>query len=90
MGETEHEVRGAIADLRAVGVDILTIGQYLRPSPRHLPVIRWWHPGEFDEIGAYATALGFIHVEAGPLVRSSFHAKRAADAASRVEAALGA
>jgi len=81
MGEEPHEVRGAIADLRAVGVDILTVGQYLRPSELHLPVARWWHPDEFAALGAYAEGLGFAHVESGPLVRSSYHAKRAVEAA---------
>jgi lipoic acid synthetase len=81
MGEEPHEVRGAIADLRSVGVDILTVGQYLRPSELHLPVARWWHPDEFAALGAYARSLGFAHVESGPLVRSSYHAKRAVDAA---------
>jgi lipoyl synthase len=82
MGETEDELRGAIADLRNVGVDILTMGQYLRPTARHLPVVRWWTPAEFDELGAYARGLGFAHVEAGPLVRSSYHARSAAEAAT--------
>ncbi len=82
MGETDREVRGAVADLRNVGVDILTVGQYLRPSVRHLPVVRWWHPDEFAELRAYAESLGFAHVEAGPLVRSSYHAKRGAEAAA--------
>jgi len=81
MGEEAAEVRGAVADLRSVGVDILTVGQYLRPTDLHLPVARWWHPDEFAEIGAYAQRLGFAHVEAGPLVRSSYHAKRAVEAA---------
>jgi len=81
MGEEPDEVRGAIADLRAVGVDILTIGQYLRPSELHLPVARWWHPDEFAALGSYAESLGFAHVESGPLVRSSYHAKRAVEAA---------
>ncbi len=81
MGEEPHEVRGAIADLRAVGVDILTVGQYLRPTELHLPVARWWHPDEFAALGAYAEGLGFAHVESGPLVRSSYHAKRAVEAA---------
>ncbi len=81
MGETEAEVRGALADLRGVGVDIVTIGQYLRPSARHLPVARWWHPEEFAAIGAYAESLGFAHVESGPLVRSSYHARRGSEAA---------
>ena len=77
MGETADEVRGALADLRSVGVDIVTLGQYLRPSRQHLPVVRWWTPEEFAELGAYAERLGFAHVESGPLVRSSYHAKRA-------------
>ncbi len=81
MGEEAAEVRGAIADLRSVGVEILTVGQYLRPTDLHLPVARWWHPDEFAELGAYAESLGFAHVEAGPLVRSSYHAKRAVEAA---------
>jgi lipoyl synthase len=81
MGETADEVRGAIADLRGVGVDILTLGQYLRPSPLHLPVVRWWHPDEFAELGHYARSLGFASVEAGPLVRSSYHARRSAEEA---------
>jgi lipoic acid synthetase len=79
LGEEDHEVRAAIADLRAVGVEILTIGQYLQPSPRHLPVSRWWHPDEFLTLHDYASSLGFAHVEAGPLVRSSYHARRASD-----------
>jgi lipoyl synthase len=81
MGETEAELEGAIADLRNVGVDILTLGQYLRPSQQHLPVVRWWTPDEFARLGEYARSLGFAHVESGPLVRSSYHARAAADAA---------
>jgi lipoic acid synthetase len=84
MGESEAELRGAIADLRNVGVDILTLGQYLRPSARHLPVVRWWAPDEFHALGEYARGLGFSHVESGPLVRSSYHARRAAESAERV------
>ena len=80
MGETASELRGAIADLRNVGVDVLTLGQYLRPSAQHLPIARWWTPEEFAELGAYAEGLGFAHVESGPLVRSSYHAKRATTA----------
>jgi lipoic acid synthetase len=78
MGETADEVRVAITDLRAVGVDLLTIGQYLRPSAQHLPVVKWWHPDEFAELGEFAESLGFVHVEAGPLVRSSYHAREGA------------
>jgi lipoyl synthase len=88
LGEHTDEVRGAIADLRHVGVDILTLGQYLRPSPQHAPVIRWWTPEEFDEVGGYARGLGFAHVESGPLVRSSYHARRAADAAAPAGASV--
>ena len=88
MGETAGEVRGALADLRGVGVDILTVGQYLRPSPAHLPVVKWWHPDEFADLGAYARGLGFAHVESGPLVRSSYHARRAVDSAGSPAAAV--
>ncbi len=84
MGETLDEVRAAITDLRAVGVDILTVGQYLRPSAQHLPVVRWWTPDEFAEVREFAESLGFRHVEAGPLVRSSYHARAAVDAKSVV------
>ncbi|MGH9170404.1 MAG: lipoyl synthase [Acidimicrobiales bacterium] len=81
MGETLPEVLGTIADLRAVGVDIITIGQYLRPSERHLPVVRWWTPEEFRDLAEAARAMGVPHVEASPLTRSSYHARRAADGA---------
>ena len=87
LGETTEEVRAAIVDLRSVGVDILTLGQYLRPSRRHLPIVRWWHPDEFSSLGDDARRLGFAHVEAGPLVRSSYHARRAVDAATAAPAA---
>ncbi|HEY7133452.1 MAG TPA: lipoyl synthase [Acidimicrobiia bacterium] len=80
MGEHEDEVLAAIADLRAVGVDILTLGQYLRPSSLHLPVVRWWTPDEFASLRDAALVEGFAHVEAGPLVRSSYHARTAAAA----------
>ena len=81
MGETEDEVLAAMADLRNVGVDILTVGQYLRPSADHLPVDRWWTPEEFDRVREAGAALGFAHVEASPLTRSSYHARQAAEAA---------
>jgi len=81
MGETDDEVRAAITDLRNVGVEVLTVGQYLQPSASHLPVVRWWTPAELEAIGAFAESLGFAHVEAAPLVRSSYHAKRAVQAA---------
>ncbi len=79
MGEEAHEIRDAMADLREASVDILTLGQYLRPSPMHIPVARWVTPAEFEEwkrVGELE--LGFQHVEAGPLVRSSYHAKEQA------------
>ncbi|MCU1429142.1 MAG: lipB [Actinomycetia bacterium] len=82
MGETMEEVRGALADLRGVGVDIVTIGQYLRPTAHHLPVVTWWTPDEFAALRAYGESLGFAHVESGPLVRSSYHARAATDAAN--------
>jgi len=88
MGETTDEVVGAMTDLRNVGVDILTLGQYLRPSARHLPVVRWWTPEEFAALGEYARGLGFSHVESGPLVRSSYHARQAAST-EHVPAAAG-
>lgn len=83
LGETGHEVRAALHDLRAVGVELVTIGQYLRPSARHLPVARWWTPAELDALGEHARGLGFVHVESGPLVRSSYHARAGAAAARR-------
>ena len=76
MGETPEEVRAALDDLHAAGCDIITITQYLRPSPRHHPVERWAHPDEFVEHAAYAEAIGFAGVLAGPLVRSSYRAGR--------------
>jgi lipoic acid synthetase len=75
LGETRDELSQTFRDLRAVDCDILTIGQYLRPSPAHLPLERYVHPDEFAEMKAEALALGFTHVESGPLVRSSYHAR---------------
>ncbi|MGD0284973.1 MAG: lipoyl synthase [Acidimicrobiales bacterium] len=82
MGETVPEVLAALGDLRAVGVEIVTLGQYLRPTAEHLPVARWWAPAEFEELAAAARAMGIAHVEASPLTRSSYHAKRAVAASS--------
>ncbi len=73
-GETEAEVITTLRDLRQVGCDRLTLGQYLRPSLAHLPVQKYWTPAEFDRLGAIAQELGFTHVRSGPLVRSSYHA----------------
>jgi lipoic acid synthetase len=75
LGETRAELHQAFVDLRAVDCDILTLGQYLRPSLEHLPVERFYHPTEFAEMREEALALGFKHVESGPLVRSSYHAR---------------
>ena len=74
LGETHDEVVAALGDLREHGVQVITIGQYLRPTERHLPVVRYWHPDEFEALEQAGMALGFDHVAAGPLVRSSYHA----------------
>jgi lipoic acid synthetase len=79
LGETREELVETMRDLRAVEVAILTLGQYLRPSAQHLPVAKYYHPDEFAELAEVGRALGFAHVESGPLVRSSYHAKRQAD-----------
>jgi lipoic acid synthetase len=89
LGETRDEVVQALRDLRAVGVDIVTIGQYLRPSPRHLPLVRYVPPAEFEELKAVGLELGFAHVESGPLVRSSYHAHEQVPDRGRVSDALG-
>jgi lipoic acid synthetase len=86
MGEREEEVLATLADLRAVGVDIVTAGQYLRPSSRHLPVARWWTPDEFDALREAGMAMGFSHMQASPLTRSSYHARQAAEASVPVRA----
>ena len=77
LGETREEVLQVMRDLRAHGVSILTLGQYLRPSAKHLPILRYVPREEFDELGARGREMGFSHVEAGPLVRSSYHASEA-------------
>jgi lipoyl synthase len=82
MGERAEEVVGALADLRAVGVDIVTLGQYLRPTAAHLPVARWWAPEEFESLRGVGEEMGFAHVESSPLTRSSYHARGAAAAAT--------
>ena len=74
LGETREEVLEVCADLRKVGCDMLTLGQYLQPTPAHLPVERYLPPEEFDEIGELARGLGFRFVASGPFVRSSYHA----------------
>ena len=79
LGETKEEVEATLIDLAAVGVQIVTIGQYLRPSAEHLPVVRWADPAEFDFYKQFGESLGIKHVEASPLTRSSYHAKQAAE-----------
>ncbi len=74
LGETESEIVATLKDLRTVGCDRLTLGQYLSPSLAHLPVVKYWTPAEFDHLGEIARELGFTHVRSGPLVRSSYHA----------------
>ena len=78
MGETDDEVASTLADLRGVGVDIVTIGQYLRPTTHHLPVARWVEPAVFDEYKRVGEQMGISHVESSPLTRSSYHARQAA------------
>jgi len=82
LGEHEDEVISTMADLQAVGVSIITVGQYLRPSRDHLPVSRYWEPHEFDRLRSIGESLGVAHVEASPLTRSSYHAREAAAAAA--------
>jgi lipoyl synthase len=74
LGETHEEMVDAFGQLRSKGVQVLTVGQYLRPTERHLPVVRYWHPDEFKALETAAYELGFEHIAAGPLVRSSYHA----------------
>jgi lipoic acid synthetase len=75
LGEERPEVEETVRAIRSAGAHVLTVGQYLRPSPQHLPVARYYAPDEFHEIKRFALALGFAHVESGPLVRSSYHAE---------------
>jgi lipoic acid synthetase len=80
LGETHEELVGTFRDLRTVDCQVLTVGQYLRPSEAHAPMVRYYHPDEFAELKRIALGLGFVHVESGPLVRSSYHAHETADA----------
>jgi len=86
LGESADEVEEVLADLAAVGVSIATIGQYLRPTADHLPVARWWEPGEFDDLAERGRRLGLKHVQASPLTRSSYHAREALSDATPVAA----
>jgi len=87
LGETKHELLMVFADLLDAGVEVLTLGQYLRPSAKHLPLVRYYHPDEFAALREEALALGFRHVEAGPLVRSSYHAERQVERVRETSAA---
>ena len=88
MGEDADEVAATLADLAAVGVSIVTIGQYLRPTSHHLPVARWWTPAEFDEFKLIGEGFGITHVESSPFTRSSYHAKSSAAAAEQTAASV--
>ena len=84
LGEERDELLATLIDLRRVGCSILTIGQYLQPTREHLPIARYYHPDEFRELKSYALGIGFSHVESGPLVRSSYHAREQADGAAGI------
>jgi len=88
LGETSDELKETMRDLRIWGVDILTIGQYLQPSAKHLPIERYYHPDEFAELKDYGLGIGFKWVESGPLVRSSYHAEQQVRALSVVHREL--
>jgi lipoic acid synthetase len=79
LGETRDELLDTLADLLDAGVDYLTLGQYLQPTPEHFPVVRYVPPAEFDDLGHHARALGFKKVASGPFVRSSYHARDMAE-----------
>jgi lipoic acid synthetase len=87
MGETFDEVVATLADLHGIGIDIVTIGQYLRPTSNHLAVARWWNPEEFAEAKRIGEEMGIPHVESSPLTRSSYHARQAAAGAQPVQLA---
>jgi lipoic acid synthetase len=76
LGETHEEVMETMQDLRSVGCDILTLGQYLQPTPKHLPVVEFITPERFEEYKVMGMEMGFRYVESGPLVRSSYHAEK--------------
>jgi lipoic acid synthetase len=84
LGETADEIESVMDDLAAIGCEILTLGQYLQPTANHLPVERWVTPAEFDHWKAVGESKGLRHVEAGPLVRSSYHAEKQVRAAAAV------
>ena len=76
VGEEWDEIVATMRDLRGVGCDVMTIGQYMRPSPSHLPIVRYYQPAEFVKLREIGMSMGFRHVESGPLVRSSYHAHK--------------
>ena len=76
LGESEDEVIETMQDLRSVGVDILTLGQYLQPTPKHLPIVEFIEPMQFEKYRILGLEMGFRFVESGPLVRSSYHAEK--------------
>jgi lipoic acid synthetase len=88
LGETIEEVKAVMRDQRAWGVDILTIGQYLQPSKKHLPIARYYTPQEFAELKEYGLRIGFKWVESAPLVRSSYHAAEQVRALSLIHRQL--
>jgi lipoic acid synthetase len=87
LGEEIEEVREVLRELAAMRIDIVTFGQYLQPSTKHMPVARYVEPAEFDQLAAYGMELGIAHVEAGPLVRSSYHADGQAEMIRSIRAA---
>ena len=89
LGETLEEVREVVDELGALGLDVLTLGQYLSPSKQHLPIARYVHPDEFAELKAYALGRGIRHVESGPLVRSSYHADGQTELVAALQAERG-
>jgi lipoic acid synthetase len=90
LGEERAEIVATLADLRGVDCQILTLGQYLRPTAAHAPMVRYYHPDEFRDLKALALDMGFVHVESGPLVRSSYHAHETADAYAATAASAAA
>lgn len=88
LGEERDELLATFRDLQEVGCKILTIGQYLRPTPAHAPMTRYYTPDEFRDLKQVALDMGFVHVESGPLVRSSYHAHETADAYAEAAAAV--
>ena len=89
LGESDEEILEAMEDLASVGVSIVTIGQYLRPTKDHLPVARWVEPAQFESYAEAGRSMGFAHVQSSPLTRSSYHAREASEAARPVAVTLG-